>query len=66
MQVLRFILKGLEQLESEGELKSEVLEVLKSLFGVPRALLSSILKTKFDPYNLYKLRVVYSDNSNNK
>ena len=66
MQVLRASLKGPEQHEPEGELKPEVLEVSKSLPGVPRALLSSILEAKFDPYNLYKLRAVHSDDSNDR
>ena len=55
-----------EQLEPEGELKPQVLEVSKLLPGVPRNLLSSILEAKLDPYNLYKLRAVDSDDSSDK
>ena len=69
MQALRSTLRGAggsEQLELEGELKPEVLEVSKSLPGISRTLLSSILDAKLDPYNLYKLRVIHSDDSNDK
>ena len=66
IQVLRASLKGPEQHEPEGKLKPEVLKVSKALPGVPRALLSSILEVKFDPFNLYKLRAIHSDDSNNK
>ena len=31
-----------------------------------RVLLASILEAKFDPYNFYKLRVIYSDDNNDK
>ena len=69
METLRVSSKGAdrsEQPELEDKLKPEVLEVSKSLPGVSRALLSSILDAKFDPYNLYKLRMVHSDDSNDK
>ena len=57
---------GFEQYESESELKPKVLKISKSLPGVSRTLLLNILEAKFDPYNLYKLRVIHSDDSNNK
>ena len=55
-----------EQPEPEGELKPQVLDISKLLPGVPRSLLSSILEEKFDPYNLYKLRAVHSDDYSDK
>ena len=55
-----------EQQKKESKLKPEVFKVSKSLPGVSKTLLASILKTKFDPYNLYKLRVIHSDDNNDK
>ena len=69
MEALRSIVRGSggsEQYEWEGELKPEILKVSKSLPGVSRTLLLNILEAKFDPYNLYKLRVIHSDDSNDK
>ena len=65
MEVLRAGLKtpGVERSEPEGENKPQVLEVSKSLPGVPRSLLSSILDAKLDPYNLYRLRAMHADDS---
>ena len=57
---------GSKQHKSEDKLKSEVLKVSKSLLNMSRTLLLNILKAKFDPYNLYKLRVIHSDDNNNK
>ena len=58
--------QGGEQTEPEGKLKSEIFKVLKSLLGIPRIFFLYIFDVKFDFYNLYKLRVVYSDDSNDK
>ena len=58
--------QGGEQTEPKGKLKPEILKVLKSLFDISRIFLSYILDVKFDFYNFYKLRVVYSDDSNDK
>ena len=55
-----------EQSKLKNKLKLKIFKVLKSLPGVSRTLLSSILDTKFDPYNLYKLRIIYSDDNNDK
>ena len=67
LQVIRSSMKqGGEQTEPEGKLKPEILKVSKSLPGIPRIFLLYILDAKFDPYNLYKLRAVYSDDSNDK
>ena len=51
----------LRQMEEEHAIK-----IFKSLPGIPRALLSSILEANFDPYNLYKLRAVHSDDSSDR
>ena len=55
-----------EQQEKKNEFKPEILKVSKSLPGVLKVLLASILKIKFDPYNLYKLRIIHFDDSNDK
>ena len=55
-----------EQTEPEGKLKSEIFKVSKSFFSISRIFFLYIFDVKFDFYNLYKLRAVYSDDSNDK
>ena len=69
IKVLRSIVRGSggsKQYKLEGELKPKVLKVLKSLPVVSRTFLLNILEAKFDLYNFYKLRVIHSDDNNNK
>ena len=68
MEALRSIMRGsggFEQYKLEGKLKPKILKVLKSLTDVSRTLLLNILKIRFDLYNLYKLRIIHSDDNNN-
>ena len=58
--------QGGEQTEPEDKLKPKVFKVSKSFFSISRILLLYIFDVKFDFYNLYKLRAVYSDDSNDK
>ena len=55
-----------EQIELKGKFKPEILKILKSFSSISRILLLYIFDVKFDPYNFYKLRAVYSDDSNDK
>ena len=69
MEALRSIIRRSgtsEQQKKKSKFKPEILKVSKSLPNVSKILLTNILKTKFDPYNLYKLRIIYFDDNNDK
>ena len=58
--------QGGEQIEPKSKLKPEIFKVLKSFFNISRIFFLYILDVKFDFYNFYKLRAVYSDDNNDK
>ena len=56
--------QGGEQIKLENKLKFKIFKILKSFLDISRIFFLYIFDVKFDFYNFYKLRVVYSDDNN--